>query len=182
MILYDVKEQETFKYTYMRGGTSKSVFLKKSELPEDEELRDKIIMEIFGTDVRQIDGLGGADITTSKVAIIGPPTREDADIDYNFGQVQMGEKFIVWNSNCGNISAAVGPYAIDEGMVKVTEPITEVRIHNTNTNKILIARVPVRDGRATVSGDFVLDGVPGTAPMIELDYKNTYGESGRAHV
>lgn len=175
MSLYHIKEQEAFRYTYMRGGTSKAVFLKKSELPEDQALRDKIIMAIFGTDVRQIDGLGGADITTSKVAIIGPPTRPDADVDYNFGQVQIGSDFIVWTSNCGNISSAVGPYAIDEGMVSVTEPITEVRIHNTNTQKILVARVPVRDGRAAVAGDFALDGVPGTAARIELDYRMTSG-------
>ena len=171
------REQISLKCTYMRGGTSKAVFFKKAELPEDEALRDKIIMKVFGTDIRQIDGMGGADITTSKVAIIGPPTRDDADVDYNFGQIQLGDDFIVWNSNCGNISSAVGPYAIDEGMVKVSEPITEVRIHNINTKKILIARVQVKDGRAVVGGDFILDGVPGTGAKIELDYKMTFGSA-----
>lgn len=176
MRLQDLREQESFRCTYMRGGTSKAVFFKKSDLPLDEALRDEIIMAVFGTDVRQIDGLGGADITTSKVAIIGPPTREDADVDYNFGQVQMGQHKIVWTSNCGNISSAVAPFAIDEGMIRnITEPITEVRIHNVNTHKILLARVHVKDGRAQYCGDFVLDGVPGTAAKIELDYKLTFG-------
>ncbi|MBR4579302.1 MAG: 3-methylitaconate isomerase [Oscillospiraceae bacterium] len=176
MKIQDLREQESFRCTYMRGGTSKAVFFKKSDLPTDEKLRDEIIMAVFGTDVRQIDGLGGADITTSKVAIIGPPTRPDADVDYNFGQVQMGQHKIVWTSNCGNISSAVAPFAIDEGMVKnITEPITEVRIHNTNTQKVLISRVHVKDGRMQYCGDFHLDGVPGTASKIELDYKLTYG-------
>lgn len=176
MRIQDMREQMSFRCTYMRGGTSKAVFFKKSDLPLDEKLRDEIIMAVFGTDVRQIDGLGGADITTSKVAIIGPPTRPDADVDYNFGQVQMGSHKIVWTSNCGNISSAVAPYAIDEGMIKnITEPITEVRIHNTNTHKILTARVHVKDGRMQYCGDFHLDGVPGTASKIELDYKLTYG-------
>jgi len=170
-----MKEQQLLKCTYMRGGTSKAVFFKKNELPENEERRDEIIKAVFGTDVRQIDGMGGADITTSKVAIISQSERSDADVDYNFGQVQIGENFIVWDNNCGNISSAVGPYAIDEGMVKVTDPITEVRIHNTNTQKVLIARVETKEGRAAVHGDFVLDGVPGTGSKIELDYKMTYG-------
>lgn len=170
-----MKEQQLIKCTYMRGGTSKAVFLKKNELPEAGEQRDRIIKAIFGTDVRQIDGMGGADITTSKVAVIGPPTRPDADVDYDFGQVQIGQDFIVWNNNCGNISSAVGPFAIDECMVKATEPVTEVRIHNINTGKVLLARVEVRGGRAAVHGDFVLDGVPGTGSKIELDYKLTWG-------
>lgn len=176
MKIQDMREQESFRCTYMRGGTSKAVFFKKSDLPTDEKLRDEVIMAVFGTDVRQVDGMGGADITTSKVAIIGPPTHPDADVDYNFGQVQMGQHMIVWTNNCGNISSAVAPFAIDEGMIRnITEPITEVRIHNTNTQKILVARVHVKDGRMQYCGDFVLDGVPGTASKIELDYKLTYG-------
>lgn len=171
-----MREQEMFKCTIMRGGTSKAVFLKKNELPGNPVLRDKIILGIFGSpDVRQIDGLGGSDITTSKVAIIGPPTRDDADIDYNFGQVQLKSSEIVWNANCGNISSAVGPFVIDEEMVKATEPYTTVRINNINTNKILIAKVEVKNGRAVVDGDFTIDGVPGTGSKIELDFKNTFG-------
>lgn len=171
-----MSEQEKFRCTIMRGGTSKAVFLKYNELPSDPELRDRIILAIYGSpDVRQIDGLGGAQIQTSKLSIIGPPSRSDADVDYTFGQVQLTSPKIDYSINCGNISSAVGPYAIDEGMVKSKEPITEVRIHNTNTQKILIARVPVKDGRALVEGDFQIDTVPGTGARIELDYSRTSG-------
>lgn len=173
-----MRNQEVFRCTIMRGGTSKAIFLKDNELPKDPVLRDKVILAIFGSpDVRQIDGLGGSDITTSKVAVIGPPSREDADIDYTFGQVQLKTAEIVWNANCGNISSAVGPYAIDEGMVKVTEPITTVRIHNTNTGKILVAEVEVEGGTAKVEGDFAIDGVPGTGSMIRLNFAGTAGAS-----
>lgn len=173
-----MRNQEVFRCTIMRGGTSKAIFLKDNELPKDPVQRDKVILAIFGSpDVRQIDGLGGSDITTSKVAVIGPPSREDADIDYTFGQVQLKTAEIVWNANCGNISSAVGPYAIDEGMVKVTEPITTVRIHNTNTGKILVAEVEVEGGTAKVEGDFAIDGVPGTGSMIRLNFAGTAGAS-----
>ena len=170
--------QLRFRCTIMRGGTSKAVFLKGNELPSDPVLRDKVILAIFGSpDVRQIDGLGGSDITTSKVAVITPSSREDADIDYTFGQVQLKTAEVIWNANCGNISSAVGPYAIDEGMVKVTEPITTVRIHNTNTGKILVAEVEVEDGFAKVEGDFAIDGVPGTGSKIRLNFAGTSGAS-----
>lgn len=171
-----MREQDAYRCTIMRGGTSKAVFLKGNELPREPALRDRIILGIFGSpDVRQIDGLGGSDITTSKVSLIGPPTIDGADVDYTFGQVQLAEPSISWSANCGNISAAVGPYAIDECMVRASEPFTSVRIHNTNTGKILIAKVEVRDGMAAVDGDFALDGVPGTGAMIELDYRLTFG-------
>lgn len=170
--------QIPIRCTIMRGGTSKAVFLKNNELPIDSKERDKMILAIFGSpDVRQIDGLGGSDITTSKVAVISPPSREDADVDYTFGQVQINSAEVVWNANCGNISSAVGPYAIDEGMIPVTEPITTVRIHNTNTNKILVAEVEVKDGRAVVEGDFKIDGVPGTGSKIRLNFADTAGAS-----
>lgn len=173
-----MRNQEIFRCTIMRGGTSKAIFLKENELPPNPVLRDKVILAIFGSpDVRQIDGLGGSDITTSKVAIIGPPSRDDADINYTFGQVQLKKAEVKWDGNCGNISSAVGPYAIDEGMVKVTEPITTVRIHNTNTNKILIAEVEVKDGMAVVEGDFQIDGVPGSGSKISLNFAGTAGSS-----
>lgn len=171
-----MKKQEMFRCTIIRGGTSKAIFLKSNELPNDPVLRDKVVMGIFGApDIREIDGLGGSDITTSKLGIIGPPTRDDADIDYTFGQVSLVAPMVDYTSNCGNISAAVGPYAIDEGMVRVTEPYTTVRIHNTNTNKILIATVEVQDGQAVVEGDYVLNGVPGTGSRIDLDFSLTAG-------
>lgn len=162
----------------MRGGTSKGIFLKKNHLPTDPEKRDAAILNIFGSpDVRQIDGLGGADPLTSKLAIIGPATRPDADIDYTFAQVSIDRPFVDYNGNCGNISAGVGPFAINEGMVTVTEPVTTVRIHNTNTGKLLIAEVPVKDGIAAVHGECRIDGVPGTGAEILLDFSDTAGSS-----
>jgi len=160
----------------MRGGTSKAVFLRVNDLPPDPRDRDRLILALFGSpDPRQIDGLGGADILTSKVAIIGPASRPDADVDYTFGQVSIREPVVDYDINCGNISAAVGVYAIEEGLVRAREPITPVRIHNTNTGKVFIAHVPVREGSPEVEGDCVNDGVPGTGAEIVLDFSGTVG-------
>lgn len=160
----------------LRGGTSKGIFLHENDLPRDEVLRDRMILAIFGSpDVRQIDGLGGADPLTSKLAIIGPSSRPDADVDYTFGQVSIKEPLIDYSGNCGNISAAVGPFAIDEGLVRAREPVTKVRIHNTNTGKIIVAEVPVKNGKARVTGDYQIDGVPGTGAKIMLDFAGTAG-------
>ncbi|MFZ7102769.1 MAG: 2-methylaconitate cis-trans isomerase PrpF family protein [Peptococcaceae bacterium] len=160
----------------MRAGTSKGIFLKRNHLPQDPLLRDKTILAIFGSpDIRQIDGLGGADPLTSKLAIIGPSSRSDADIDYTFGQVSINTPYVDYSGNCGNISSGVGPFAIDEGFVTAQEPVTTVRIHNTNTGKILIAEVPVINGQAQVKGDCKIDGVPGTGAKIMLDFADTAG-------
>ncbi|HCP15135.1 MAG TPA: 3-methylitaconate isomerase, partial [Peptococcaceae bacterium] len=111
----------------MRGGTSRAVFIKENDLPSDKTLRDQTILSIFGSpDVRQIDGIAGADPLTSKLAIIGPPSRPDADVDYTFGQVSITDAYIDYSGNCGNISSGVGPFAIDESMVRATEPVTMV--------------------------------------------------------
>jgi hypothetical protein len=119
--------------------------------------------------------LGGADPLTSKLAIIGPSTRDDADVDYTFGQVSYVAPTIDYSGNCGNISSGVGPYAVDEGLVEVTEPYTTVRVHNTNTGKILVERVKVEDGVAVVEGDYVIAGVPGSGEKIEIDFSGTAG-------
>lgn len=160
----------------MRGGTSKGIFLLENDLPHDQHLRDEMIRRIFGSpDIRQIDGLGGADPLTSKLAIIGPSSRPDADVDYTFGQVSIDSPKISYNGNCGNISAAVGPFAIEQGLIKASEEITVVRIHNTNTNKIIIADVPMSDGEVAVEGTCKVDGVPGTGAKIMLDYSGMVG-------
>ena len=149
-----MREVIPVKCSIVRGGTSKGIFIMENELPRDPELRDKYILEIFGSpDVRQIDGLGGADVLTSKLAIIGPSSREDADVDYTFGQVSFVEPKIDYKSNCGNISAGVAPFAINNGIVKAVEPYTTVRIHQVNTDTIINAKVEVRDGKAAVDGD-----------------------------
>ncbi len=171
-----ITESKMIKCAIMRGGTSKAIFLKKTDLPQNEKIRDRVISKIFGgADPRQIDGLGGADVLTSKLAIIGPPTLEGADVDYTFGQVSFETDFIDYNGLCGNISSAVGPFAIDEGMVTVTEPITKVRINMKNCEKMLIAEVPVKDGKAMVTGDFSIDGCPGTGAKIVLDWSQGVG-------
>ena len=169
-------EMIEIKCTIMRGGTSKGIFIMENELPADREARDDVICQIFGSpDIRQIDGLGGADVLTSKLAIIGPSTKPGADVDYTFGQVSFEKKFIDYKGNCGNISATVGPFAIDKGMVKAVEPYTTVRIHLTNSGQILTATVPVTGGKAKVNGACRIDGVPGSAAKIDMDWSNITG-------
>lgn len=160
----------------VRGGTSKAVFLMKNALPADPVLRDKTILAIFGSpSLRQLDGLGGADSTTSKVAIIAPPSRSDADIDYTFGQVSLTDALVDYGGNCGNISSAVGPFAIWNGLVPVSEPETVVRIHMTNTGHVLHATIQVQDGMPCVDGDCVIGGVPGTGSPIIMDWSRATG-------
>ena len=169
-------EMEEIRCSIVRGGTSKGIFLMKNDLPKDPEKRDAVIRAIFGSpDIRQIDGLGGADVLTSKLAIIGPSTRSDADVDYTFGQVSFESDIIDYGGNCGNISSAVGAFAIDAGIVDAVEPITTVKIHLTNSGRILIAEVPVKDGKAAVEGDYSIDGVPGTGAKITMDWSDTAG-------
>lgn len=169
-------EMTAIRCAIVRGGTSKGVFIRENDLPADPELRRRVILAIYGSpDLRQIDGLGGADTLTSKLAIIGPSTRPDADVDYTFGQVSIPTPFVDFKGNCGNISSAVGPYAIDEGLVRPVEPVTTVRIHLTNSDSILTAEVPVVRGKAAVTGDFAIDGCPGTGARITLDWSDTAG-------
>jgi 2-methylaconitate cis-trans-isomerase PrpF len=155
-------EQTGIPCTILRGGTSKGVYFHEADLPPRGTVRDRVLKRIMGTpDVVQIDGLGGSRLITSKIAIIRKSGRADADVDFTFGQLEVERDAIDWNGNCGNISAGVGPFAINAGLVKVEAPTTIVRIYNTNTDKILIAHVPVEGGRAKVTGDFAIDGVPG---------------------
>ena len=169
-------EMEAIRCYIVRGGTSKAVFLMDHDLPRDPDARNRVIRAIFGSpDVRQIDGLGGADVLTSKLAIIAPPSRADADVDYTFAQVSFDSDVVDFNSNCGNISSAVGPFAIDTGLVRAEPPITTVRIHQTNTKKLLVAEVPVKDGRAAVEGQLHIDGVPGTGAKVTLDFNDMAG-------
>ncbi len=159
-----------------RGGTSKAIFLKEKDVPAGFALRDRLICALFGSpDKRQIDGLGGADPLTSKLAIIGPPSRPDADVDYTIGQVDILTRNIDYSAVCGNISAAVGPYAIDEGFVRPEEPRTLVRIHCANVHRMIEAYVPVEDKRVKVYGDYAIDGVPGTGARIELNWADMVG-------
>lgn len=161
---------------YMRGGTSKAVFFHEKDLPEDQSLWDDIFMKVMGTpDVKQIDGMGGTVSSTSKVAIISKSDRPDVDVNYTFRQVDIIIPRVDGSANCGNISSAVGPFAIDEGLVPAVEPITVVRILNTNTNKIIEEHVRVKDGHADVYGDEVIKGVPGTDSRIDMYFEDPAG-------
>ena len=165
---------------FMRGGTSKGVYFHANDLPSDRALRDKIILDIYGApDITEIDGLGGANVLTSKTAIISRSSRTDADIDYTFGQVMINEPLVDYRINCGNISAGVGPFAIVDGLVPAVEPVTNIRIFNTNTQKVITAEVPVKNGKAVVSGDYEIAGVPGTGAKIMLDFAQTGGTLGK---
>jgi len=162
----------------MRGGSSKAVFFHDNHLPRDPEIRDRVILAAYGSpdsNRRQIDGMGGAVSTTSKVAIISPSKDLDYDVKYHFGQVSVDKPKIGYQGNCGNISSAVGPYAIDEGLVNVEEPVTTVRIHQTNTKKLIIAEVPIRDGLYNEEGDYAIDGVPGRGGKVTLHFVSPGG-------
>lgn len=161
---------------YMRGGTSKAIFFHEKDLPEDMSLWNDIFLKVMGTpDVKQIDGMGGTVSSTSKIAVISPSSREDADVDYNFFQVDIVIPRVDSSANCGNISSAVGPFAIDEGLVKAVEPITIVRVLNTNTNKIIEEHVRVKDGKAMVHGNEAIKGVPGTGSRIDMYFEDPAG-------
>jgi len=163
-----------------RGGTSKGIFLHENDLPQDPAIRDKVILAIFGSpDPRQIDGLGGAEVLTSKLAIVGPPSVPDADVDYTFGQVQIDTPYISYSGLCGNISSGVAPFAIEEGLVRAVEPVTRVRVYSKNTDQIFITEVPVKDGKVVINGDYVVPGVPGTGAKLNIDMVGTVGSSGK---
>jgi 2-methylaconitate cis-trans-isomerase PrpF len=171
-----MRRKTIFSCTIMRGGTSKGIFLKEEDLPQDPPLRDRVILAIFGSpDIRQIDGLGGADSLTSKLAIISPSKEPDRDVNYTFGAVGIDQPFVDYSANCGNISSAVGPYAIDQGWVRAEEPFTTVKIFNTNTQKMIHAKVPVKRGKVVSEGDYAIDGVPGRGGKIELRFMDPGG-------
>jgi hypothetical protein len=162
----------------MRGGTSRALFFHAADLPQDASERDRILLAALGSPDpygRQLDGLGGGISSLSKAVIVGPASRPDADVDYTFTQVSVTEPLVDYRGNCGNCTSAVGPFAIDERLVKAVEPITTVRLHNTNTKKLVIARVPVASGEAAVEGDFELPGVPGRGARIALDFLDPGG-------
>jgi 2-methylaconitate cis-trans-isomerase PrpF len=173
-----MSEQVSIKCVLMRGGTSKGVMFNERDLPSNRAEREKLLLAVMGTpDPRQIDGLGGADPLTSKVCIIGPPSVADADIDYTYAMIGIEERMVSWSTNCGNLSAAVGVYAIEEGLVKAQEPETTVRIYNTNTKQMFQAIVPVKNGAPQVLGDYAIPGVPGSGSEIRLDFSRTTGST-----
>ena len=172
--------RRAYPFVMMRGGTSKGVFFNAADVPADRAQLEKVILDVFGSpDRRQIDGLGGADKLTSKAAIIGPPVIADTDVTYLYGHVGITVAEVDFNANCGNLLAAVGIYAIEEGIVPMVEGVTRVRIHNLNTDKAMAAEVPVRNGEIVLEGDLAIAGVPGTGAPIALDFSRTAGIQNR---
>lgn len=170
------REAFTIPCSIIRGGTSKGIYFLENSLPAPGPERDKVILTAFGSpDQRQIDGLGGANSLTSKVCIIGPSNRDDADVDYTFGQVAVDKPVVDWKGNCGNLSAGVGVFAIDNDLLKPVEPETTVRIYNTNTDKIIHVTYPVKDGRVLSNGDYHIPGVPGTGAPLTVKFFDPAG-------
>lgn len=161
---------------WMRGGTSKGAYFVASDLPEDEAARDAFLLRAMGSpDKTQIDGIGGADPLTSKVAILSPSSRDDADVDYLFLQVFVDQPLVSTAQGCGNILAGVGPAAIERGLVPAQDGVTELRIHMLNTGEVATAHVQTPAGRVRYDGDAAIDGVPGTAAPIPLMFQNIAG-------
>ena len=162
----------------MRGGTSKGLYFHARDLPADANLRNSVLIAAMGSpDARQIDGMGGAHPLTSKVAVISPPSRKDADVDYLFIQVVVDENRADTSQNCGNILAGVGPFAIEEGLVKANGAYTDVRIHMVNSASIAVARIETPGGKVRYEGSARIDGVPGTHAPIPIDFLDVAGSS-----
>lgn len=161
---------------WMRGGTSKGGYFLAEDLPEDTEARDRMLLRIMGSpDPRQIDGMGGGSPLTSKVAIVTPSPKDGIDVDFLFLQVFVEEATVSDAQTCGNILAGVGPFAIERGLVVGLDGVTNVTIRNLNTDQIVRAAVPVKDGLPVYHGDAEIDGVPGTAAGIPLIFNGIAG-------
>lgn len=182
-------DQQTLRCAIVRGGTSKGVFIPRSEVPEEDT--DASILSLFGSpDDRQIDGLGGATSTTSKLMIIGTPDQEtvpdevetadipdDVDISYTFGQVAIDEPVIDYGGNCGNLTCAIGSFAVDEGMVDIPTGAdsVELRLYNTNTDSVIDQQVPLHGEKSATKGDFKIHGVPGTGARVDTTFRDPAG-------
>ena len=171
--------QMKYPAVFMRGGTSRAIVFHEKDLPEDQAERDAIFLKALGSpdpNGRQLDGLGGGISSLSKIAVVAPSARMDADVDFTFAQVGVTDEIVDYVGTCGNISSAVGPFAVDEGLVRADGGETAtVRVYNTNTGKTYHARFPVEDGAAGVSGSFELPGVSGTGAQITLEFMDPGG-------
>ena len=158
---------------FIRGGTSNAIVFHQKDLPDDRAQWDAIFLAAIGSpdpNGRQLNGMGGGISSLSKVCIVGPPTHPDADIDYTFAQCAVRDASVVIAGNCGNMSSAMGPFAVDEGLVQVEGDEALIRIHNTNTKKIIHARFPVDDGMAAIDGVLALPGVSGTGAPVRMEF------------
>ncbi|KAJ6093117.1 PrpF protein [Penicillium sp. IBT 16267x] len=174
-------KQHALPAAYYRGGTSRAVFFKQDDLPSDRKEWDPILRGVIGSPDpygRQLDGLGGGISSLSKVCVVGKPSHPDADVDYTFVSLGVKNTDVDYSSNCGNMISAVGPFAVDSGLFPLSQEnfdLVLVRIHNTNTGKIIHSSFPVIDGEAASTGEFSIDGVAGTAARIQLDFINPAG-------
>ena len=167
---------------YMRGGTSKGVFFLAHDLPTDAAARDRILLRVIGSPDRygkHTDGMGGATSSTSKVVILSKSERDGCDVDYRFGQVAIDAPVIDWSGNCGNLTTAVGPFAISEGMIAApANGEATVRIWQANIGKRIISRVPMKDGEVVEMGDFELDGVAFPAAEVKIEFLDPAADEG----
>lgn len=170
--------QTAIPCTVMRGGTSKGLYFRAADLPADVATRDAVLLAAMGSpDLRQIDGMGGAHPLTSKIAVVGPPTHPNADVDYLFLQAVVDEPRIDAGQNCGNLLAGVGPFAIEEGIVAGEDGVTTVRINMLNTRSLAAAAILTPGGCVRYDGDARIDGVPGAAAAIPIDFLDVAGSS-----
>ncbi|GAC03415.1 4-oxalomesaconate tautomerase [Paraglaciecola chathamensis] len=170
--------QRAIPCSIMRGGTSKGLYFLAHDLPSDPDERNALLLELMGSpDARQIDGLGGAHPLTSKVAIVSKSSRDDADIEYLFIQVTVDKAQVSDAQNCGNLLAGVGPFAIEQALIPASEPYTDVRIHMLNSGANAIARVETPNGIVNYQGDATIDGVPGSASPILIEFLNISGST-----
>jgi 2-methylaconitate cis-trans-isomerase PrpF len=169
------KKQNRLPAAYYRGGTSRAIIFREEHLPEDRAQWSSIFCGAIGSpdpNGRQLDGLGGGISSLSKVCVVGPSTHPEADVDYTFAAIGVKNLDVDYSSNCGNMTSAIGPFAVDNGLVERTDGEATVRIHNTNTGKIIHSTFPVVEGEAASSGDLAIDGVAGTAAKIGLAFIN----------
>ncbi len=161
----------------MRGGTSKGLIFHKKDLPNDRNLLTEYLLKIMGSpDIRQINGIGGGTSVTSKVCIISKSLEKKVDIDYFFAQVEVDRKHVDYAPTCGNMLSALGPFAIEEGLVETRNEITQVNVKSINTDALITLDVPTPDGKLKYSGDFKIDGVPGTGSQILMNFNNLEGK------
>lgn len=163
---------------WMRGGTSKGGYFLAADLPADTAARDAALLSVMGSpDPRQIDGMGGADPITSKVAVVAPSSRDGVDVDYLFLQVFVDQAIVTDAQNCGNILAGVGPFAIERGLVAAQTDETTVTIYMENTGQTAVARIQTPDGAVTYQGDASIDGVPATSAPVPVEFRDTAGST-----
>ncbi len=169
--------QTAIPFMQLRGGSSKGLYFLATDLPTDEQARNKVLLDAVGRDARQIDGLGGADPLTSKVAVVSLSSRPDADIDYLFVQVVVGENRVDTTPNCGNILAGVGPFAIEAGLVKAQHPQTPVRVYMVNSGKICELLLHTPNAEMSYQGDTRIDGVPSSSAPVICNYSDIAGSA-----